>query len=333
VGYQYVNIDDCWAELNRDTNVNLVADPVRFPHGIKWLADYVHSKGLKLGIYGDVGTKTCGGYPGSVGFYKQDAQTFADWGVDMFKMDGCYANEAVYASGYPAMRWALNATGRPIGYSCSWPAYIFGSKTPVPWGIIQENCNLWRLYDDIQDSWGSVYNIMETWGTNQSVFAPYAQPGAWNDPDMLVIGDYSLSLVESQSQMALWAMFAAPLFMGNDLRYLENWQREILLNQEVIDVNQDPLGKQGALVNRTKQGFETWTRRLANGETAVVLFNAWDEGTPMLLGFTFPSVGISATNVTIRDLFLHRDLGTFSGGYSTMVDPHGVAMLRVKPLN
>jgi alpha-N-acetylgalactosaminidase len=329
VGYQYINIDDCWAAKTRDANGRLQADPIRFPHGIKWLADYVHSKGLKLGIYGDVGNLTCGGYPGNLNHFDIDAQTYADWGVDMFKMDGCWADETIYEQDYPAMGIALNKTGRPFSYSCSWPAYIFGSKIPVPWGTLQKICNLWRLYNDIADSWASVYNIIETWGNAQSQFAPFARPGAWNDPDMLIIGDYSLSFVESQSQMALWSMFAAPLLMGNDLRKLEDWQRDILLNAEVIAVNQDSLGKQGMRVARSKQGFEVWAKPLANGDVAVVLFNGWDAGTPMPISFTFAQVGISSTNAALRDLYQHRDLGIFSNGYSAQVVPHGVVMLRI----
>eukprot|EP01105_Mastigella_eilhardi_P007781 TRINITY_DN1945_c0_g1_i4.p1 TRINITY_DN1945_c0_g1~~TRINITY_DN1945_c0_g1_i4.p1 ORF type:complete len:287 (+),score=37.97 TRINITY_DN1945_c0_g1_i4:108-863(+) len=180
-GYNLVNIDDCWASMERDAYGRLEADPDRFPHGIPWLAQYMHTRGLKLGIYGDYGNYTCGGYPGSIDYLQIDAETFAFWGVDMLKLDGCYADPASMDKGYPEMEKYLNATDRPIIYSCSWPYYQLLGLLPLNWDLIAENCNLWRLFDDIQDSWDSVSSIIQFVGDARDTLVPVAKPGAWND--------------------------------------------------------------------------------------------------------------------------------------------------------
>uniref|UniRef100_A0A668SV50 Alpha-galactosidase n=1 Tax=Oreochromis aureus TaxID=47969 RepID=A0A668SV50_OREAU len=186
LGYVYVNIDDCWSSKQRDDQGRLQPDPKRFPGGIQKLARYLHDRGLKLGIYGDMGKLTCGGYPGTpLDKIELDAQTFADWEVDMFKYDGCYSNATEQEQGYPLMSKALNATGRPIGYSCSWPAYQGGLPPKVNYTQLGEICNLWRNYGDIQDSWDSVLNIVDWFFENQDVLTPAAGPGRWNDPDMV----------------------------------------------------------------------------------------------------------------------------------------------------
>uniref|UniRef100_A0A3Q4I1U0 Alpha-galactosidase n=1 Tax=Neolamprologus brichardi TaxID=32507 RepID=A0A3Q4I1U0_NEOBR len=188
LGYVYVNIDDCWSSKQRDNQGRLQPDPKRFPGGIKKLAHYLHNRGLKLGIYGDMGKLTCRGYPGTpLDKIELDAQTFADWEVDMFKYDGCYSNATEQELGYPLMSKALNATGRPIGYSCSWPAYQGGLPPKVNYTQLGEICNLWRNYDDIQDSWDSVLNIVDWFSENQDVLTPAAGPGRWNDPDMVCL--------------------------------------------------------------------------------------------------------------------------------------------------
>ncbi|KAM7182465.1 alpha-N-acetylgalactosaminidase isoform 2-T2 [Macrochelys suwanniensis] len=185
LGYVYVNIDDCWMAKKRDAMGQLIPDPERFPRGIKALADYAHSRGLKLGIYGDMGTYTCGGYPGTtLDRVEQDALTFAEWGVDMLKLDGCYSSEEEQAQGYPKMAMALNATGRPIAYSCSWPAYQGGLPPKVNYTLLANICNLWRNYGDIQDSWNSILSIVDWFSANQDVLQPVSGPGHWNDPDM-----------------------------------------------------------------------------------------------------------------------------------------------------
>lgn len=331
VGYEQINIDDCWASKERDALGRLQPDPDRFPHGIKYLADYAHSKGLKLGIYADFGNHTCGGYPGSQYHLETDAETFAEWGVDMLKLDGCYTRVQDMDAGYPAMGKALNGTGRPIVYSCSWPDYQRASGIKVNYTNIALNCNLWRNYADIQDSWDSVTGIIDYYGNSQDLFAWAAGPGNWNDPDMLIVGDFSLSYDQSKAQMALWAIFAAPLLMSNDLRTISAEAKEILLNTEVIAVNQDPLGKQGLRVYKNGN-FEVWRRELSGGNLAVVLFYRATGGSAMEFSVSFETLNITVDAVTARDLFNHTDLGTFKGSFSSQVNPSGVVMVQMTPL-
>ncbi|XP_039346578.1 alpha-N-acetylgalactosaminidase-like isoform X4 [Mauremys reevesii] len=246
LGYEYVNLDDCWSAKERDSQGRLQPDPDRFPSGIKALADYIHSKGLKFGIYSDMGNYTCMGYPGTtLDTIDTDAKTFAEWEVDMLKLDGCYSNSSVKAIGYPKMSIALNKTGRPIAYSCSWPAYEGGLPPKVNYTVLGDICNLWRNFGDIQDSWESVLNIIEWYGNNQDKLQPAAGPGRWNDPDMLIIGNFGLSYEQSKVQMALWAILAAPLFMSSDLRTISEDAKYILQNKLLIYINQDSLGIQG----------------------------------------------------------------------------------------
>ncbi|XP_056150645.1 alpha-N-acetylgalactosaminidase-like [Lampris incognitus] len=274
LGYVYVNIDDCWASMERDKQGRLQADPKRFPGGIHRLARYMHDRGLKLGIYGDMGTHTCGGYPGTtLDNIELDAQTFADWEVDMFKFDGCYSNSTEQAQGYPRMSKALNATGRPIGYSCSWPAYQGGLPPKVNYTQLAEICNLWRNYGDIDDSWDSILSISDWFFNNQDVLAPVAGPGRWNDPDMLVIGNFGLSIDQSRAQMALWAIMAAPLFMSNDLRTISSGARAILQNKMIISINQDPMGVQGRRIIKEKSRIEVFWRPLLDDTSALVFFS------------------------------------------------------------
>eukprot|EP00795_Rhopilema_esculentum_P006422 gene6422-11864_t len=326
-GYTYINIDDCWPEKSRDAKRNLVADRERFPSGIKSLADYIHSKGLKIGIYTDFGTKTCGGYPGSIFDMQRDAEAFASWGIDMLKVDGCYASLDQMAEGYAAFGFYLNNTNRPILYSCSWPAYTSG-HIKTDYELIAKYCNIWRNYDDIQDSWKSVFNIMNHYGKIQDTLIPAAGPGHFNDPDMLIIGDISLTQDQSKAQFAIWAILAAPLLMSNDLRKMKPWQTEILLNKEIIAVNQDKLGKMGRRVAMTN-ATQIWARPLSGGAVAVVLFNTGAE--PLSMSFSFKTVGFEYEKASIRDLYLHKDLGILSSGYEAEVNPTGVVMVKLSP--
>jgi len=334
VGYTLVNIDDCWPAMKRDAQNKLVADPIRFPHGIKWLADNMHSRGLQLGIYEDFGNLTCGGYPGSYGYLEIDANTFAEWGVDSLKLDGCYVDIDKMNTGYPQMTKYLNATGRHIIYSCSWPAYLNFANKPVNYNLIGQNCNLWRLWGDIQDDWGSVYDIIQYWGKHQEVLVPAAKPGQWNDPDMLIIGDFSLSFDESKSQFAIWAVIAAPLLMSNDLRTISPEALSILTNKEIIAVNQDPLGIQGKRIYHGSDSTEIWARPLTGGAVAVVFFNGGSDGTPVPMSANFSMVGFKAAKATARDLYTHTDLGIITNYfYAKDVNPHGVVMIKLTPAN
>ena len=259
VGYNYVNIDDCWLTHSRDADGKLVPDPVKFPDGIKGTADYVHSKGLKLGIYEDAGTATCAGYPGSLGHETTDAQTFADWGVDYLKYDNCNNAGSTttdeYIARYKAMGDALAATGRPIVYSiCEW-----GVNDPANWA--GDVGNLWRTTGDIGDNWSSLKSII----AQNAPLQPAAHPGAWNDPDMLEVGNGGMTDTEYRTHFGLWAEMAAPLLIGTDLRKATPATLAILKNQDVIAVDQDPLGAQGKVV-ASSNGTMVFDKPLANGD-------------------------------------------------------------------
>ncbi|KAH8283211.1 hypothetical protein KR054_011945 [Drosophila jambulina] len=261
-GYQYVIIDDCWMEASRDeTTQELLPSSERFPSGMSALGDYIHSLGLKFGLYHDVGEKTCmfrG--PGAARHFELDAETFANWGVDYVKMDGCYASEGELDRGYPAFGKALNKTGRPIVYSCSWPFYKSHVSFKGPdYSLISKHCNLWRFAVDVEDSLASVTNIMSRYYSIQNLLTAHSGPGRWNDPDMLVLGNFRLSYDASRLQMAIWAVLAAPLIMTNDLETVRPEIRELLQNRGIIAIDQDPLGLPGKRVLKSRN-IEVWVR-------------------------------------------------------------------------
>lgn len=327
LGYVYVNIDDCWSSMLRDENGRLQADPKRFPGGIHRLARYMHDRGLKLGIYGDMGTHTCGGYPGTtLDKIEIDAQTFADWEVDMFKFDGCYSSPTEQAEGYPLMSKALNATGRPIGYSCSWPAYRGGLPPKVNYTQLGQICNLWRNYGDIQDSWDSVLRIIDWFFDNQDVLSPAAGPGRWNDPDMLIVGDFGLSMDQSRTQMAVWAIMAAPLFMSNDLRTISSGARSILQNQMAISINQDPMGIQGRRILKEKSNIEVFWRPLSKNASALVFFSRRTD-MPYRYQTSLKKLNYTAGSYQIFDVFTQKPMMLKdSTDFVVSVNPTGVVM-------
>jgi hypothetical protein len=348
-GYDHVNIDDCWSTFERDPVTNeQVADPDRFPSGIKSLARYVHDRGLKLGLYSDIGTQTCAGYLGMQDNLELDANTFASWDIDMLKVDGCFQDTDMMGQTYPRLSRALNATGRPIVYSCSWPAYLDPDYGEANDGEVlkelAEICHLWRNWDDIRDDWGSVSSVIDFWKRNSTddPFIQVAGPGHWNDPDQLMIGDNGLSHSEERSQFALWAIFAAPLIMSNDLAHISKESKEILLNKEIIAVDQDPAGNQGTLVWSSEgsgdgdyYGGETrvWSRLLNDGSYAVVLQNTHSMGTATkvkLKSSMLEGWGRRRVKFTARDLYAHEDLGEFEGEMVAEVWPSDVEMFIVE---
>jgi alpha-galactosidase len=315
-GYVYVNIDDTWEGV-RDAQGNLPSNH-KFPD-MKALADYVHSKGLKLGIYSSPGTRTCASYPGSYGHEEQDAKTFAAWGIDYLKYDWCsagmiYKNEQLQPV-YQKMGDALQATGRPIVYSlCQ-----YGMEKVEKWGP-EVGGNLWRTTGDIRDEWSSMIENVE----KQVPTAPYAGPGHWNDPDMLEIGNGHMTDDEYRTHMSLWALVASPLLAGNDIRTMSPVTKSILLNKEVIAIDQDALGKQASPV---KNGdLETWVKPLADGSVAVGVVN---------LGSAAAKATVNASDLKLagvksaRDLWSHKDVQFTGGAYSAQVPSHGVLLLRV----
>jgi alpha-galactosidase len=316
-GYQYVVIDDCW-QVARDARGRLVADSARFPGGIKPVADYVHSRGLKFGIYTDAGRLTCQGRPGSHDHEDLDARTFAEWGVDYVKVDWCYAEGLDAVTQYSRFRDALAHAGRPMVFSiCEW-----GSHTPWEWG--PKTGNLWRTTGDIQDNWNSMLSNLDISGQHASA----ARPGAWNDPDMLEVGNGGMTDDEYRAHLSLWAIMAAPLIAGNDLRSITAATRTILANADVIAVDQDSLGIQGTLVEEPAPELQVWMKPLSDGSRAVVLFNR--SGLQAAISTSWLRLRLSGP-ARVRDLWSHSDLGTLADRFSATVPAHGVVMVRVTP--
>ena len=315
-GYIYVNIDDTW-EGTRDEH-GILHTNHKFPD-MKALADYVHSKGLKLGIYSSPGPRTCGAYPASYGHEKQDAQMFADWGIDYLKYDWCsassiYKNEQLQPV-YQIMGAALQSTGRPIVYSlCE-----YGMGNVEKWGP-EVGGNLWRTTGDIRDEWDSMmFNIHK-----QEPTAPFAGPGHWNDPDMLEIGNGHMTDDEYRTHMSLWALTAAPLLAGNDIRSMSDVTKSILLNREVIAIDQDPLGKQASPAKNGE--METWVKKLKDGGVAVGVVNLGSAAGQATVNLK--ELGITGAKKA-RDLWTHQDVSFKNGAYSATIPSHGVLMLRV----
>jgi alpha-galactosidase len=316
-GYVYINIDDTW-EGARDAQGNIQSNK-KFPD-MKALADYVHGKGLKLGIYSTPGPDTCAGYEGSYNHEAQDAKTYAAWGIDYLKYDWCgarnlYKDEEMQAV-YQKMGDALLASGRPIVYSlCQ-----YGRADVWKWGP-DVGGNAWRTTGDIRDAWASMSKI----GFDQDKLAPYAKPGHFNDPDMLEIGNGGMSETEYRTHMSLWSILAAPLLAGNDLRQMPPGILEILTNAEVIAVNQDREGKQGSRVSKDGER-EIWSRELTGGALAVGLFNRSDEAAKMQVNWK--QLGVKG-HPHVRDLWLHKEILAVNESYEATVPAHGVVLLRL----
>jgi len=325
-GYEYVVIDDCW-QVSRDKEGDIIADPQRFPSGMKALAAYIHSKGLKFGIYSDAGTATCQKRPGSRGYEFQDARQYASWDVDYLKYDWCNTSTQNAQASYSIMRDALRLSGRPIVFSlCEW-------GTAKPWLWAQNVGHLWRTTGDIVDAWDTgsrrgglgVMQILDL----QVGLESFAGPGHWNDPDMLEVGNGKMTNTEYQAHFSLWCLLAAPLMAGNDLRSMTPEIREILTNREAIAVNQDPLGMQGRKV-RDDGDLEVWARQLNDGSRAVILLNRSLAEASITVNWT--DLGYPAhVSAVVRDLWRHADLGKFSGSFSAPVPSHGAVMITVKP--
>ena len=317
-GYIYVNIDDTW-EGSRDPQ-GAIRSNEKFPN-MKALADYVHGKGLKLGIYSSPGPKTCAQFEGSFQHEEQDAKTFAAWGIDYLKYDWCSAGRVYQSSSMPAayakMGQALLAAGRPIVYSlCQ-----YGAQNVGEWGA-RSGGNLWRTTGDIRDTWASMSDL----GFEKQIGREkYAGPGHWNDPDMLEIGNGGMSEIEYRTHMSLWSVLAAPLLAGNDLRDVPPGILEILIDKEVIAVDQDKLGKQGVRVSKNGD-LEVWARPLADGGHAVCMFNRG--GASAKVTARWSDIGLTGSH-KVRDLWAHADRGKFSDEYAAEVPSHGVVMVRV----
>jgi alpha-galactosidase len=318
-GYQYVNIDDCWMTHERNAAGELVPDPVKFPRGIKGLADYVHGKGLKLGIYSTAGTLTCAGYPASLDHEQTDANSFAAWGVDLLKYDNCNNAGRPAIERYTAMAKALQNTGRPILLSlCEW-----GENKPWLWGE-SVGGQMWRTTGDITDSFSSVLGILD----QQIGLEKYSHPNAWNDPDMLEVGNGGMTDAEYRAHFSLWALLNAPLLAGNDLRTMSDATKKILLNKDVIAVDQDWGGRQGTLVSGNGQ-TQIWAKPMSDGSAAVVLLNR--SPVAAMAATTVAAVGLpEANSYRVRDLWTGRE-NQADGMIRAALPVHGAAMYRIWP--
>ncbi len=337
-GYQYLVIDDHWEGI-RDPQGQLSPNPKKFPSGMKALADYVHSRGLKFGIYSDAGDKTCGGEAGSCGFEDQDAKLFASWGVDYLKYDYCNAPEDFQEAirRYTRMGQALKATPRSIVFSiCEW-----GPRSPWLWGR-QVGGHLWRTSFDVGDLWDTPHNTHSCIGILASVDAVanlgrYAGPGGWNDPDMLVVGLGNRGFIkgggcsadEYQTQMSLWCMLSAPLMLGCDLRQLDGETLTRLLNPDLLALDQDELGQPASRVARTGS-TEVWKKNLAGGSWALALLNRGEA--PAAIDVRWEVLELKPGDAfVLRDLLSGENLGTFSGRFQATVSPHATKVVRAVP--
>jgi alpha-galactosidase len=331
-GYEYVVIDDCW-QVSRDDNGNIVCDPERFPSGMKALADYIHSKGLKFGLYSCAGSRTCAGRPGSRGYEYQDARMYASWSIDFLKYDFCNTDAQKAEGAYKIMRDALFAAKRPIVFSiCEW-----GSTEPWTWA--KNVGHLWRTTSDIMNCWDCKVN----WGgigwtlvmDKNAELGKYAGPGGWNDPDMLQVGNGVLTDIESRSHFTMWAMMAAPLILGDDIRSMAPVIKEIVTNKEIIALNQDTLGKQGYRWWTLDGNIELWIKPLSNNEIALCFFNRSNEVKTIDFDWNryFSNLNGKTYNVTdktkIRDLWLKKDLGTTKNNLKATFQPHDVLTIRL----
>jgi alpha-galactosidase len=338
-GYVYINIDDCW-HGERDSLGFIHPSPERFPSGMKALADYIHSKGLKLGIYSDAGWKTCGGHPGSRGREYQDALIYASWEIDYLKYDWCYTDDLNAKGAYLTMRDALYDAGRPLVFSlCEW-----GNNKPWEWG--PEMGHLWRTTGDIYHCFDCIidHGTWKQWGVEQILdmqdgLRKYAGPDHWNDPDMMEVGN-GMSVNEDRAHFSMWCMLAAPLLAGNDIEHMTRETLAILTNKEAIAVNQDSLGIQG-FKYASADSVETWFKPLNNGEWALCFLNRTREVKPLAFVWSENNVKDDLNNLDadfknttyrLRNIWTHSDAGTTKKQLEAELPGHDVLMLRLTPV-
>lgn len=320
-GYEYIIIDDCW-QVSRDSAGNIIADSKRFPSGIKALASYVHSKGLKFGLYSDAGTGTCQNRPGSYNHEEQDAKQYAAWDVDYLKYDWCNSTGLDAKVQYTKMSNALKNSGRDIVFGiCEW-------GTSQPWYWAKNVGNLWRTTGDIINC----YDCKENWGgagwllilDQEEGLEKYAGPGHWNDPDMLEVGNGKLTFEESKAHFSFWCLLAAPLLAGNDITNMSDTTKRILTNSDAIAIDQDALGIQGS--KKIDEGhFEVWTKPLKGGDVAVIYFNRGE--TPVDVNVSLKSLGITGS-YKAKDVWSKKDMGLVKN-YKNTIGKHEAVMLRL----
>lgn len=336
-GYEYIVIDDCW-QVNRDSMGFIIADSLSFPSGMKALADYIHSKGLKFGIYSCAGTKTCASRPGSRGHEFQDAYTYAKWDVDFLKFDWCYNNGQFAKESYTLMSSMLREANHPIVFSlCEW-----GKNKPWEWAA--NVGHLWRTTGDITDSFDhenkhasdfnlSVVKILDM----QDGLRQYAGPGHWNDPDMLEVGNGGMSTSEDRAHFSMWCMLAAPLISGNDIKNMSQETHDILTNEDAIDIDQDALGVQG-MKYKSEDGLEIWLKPLSNGNWAICFLNRSSVAKPVDFDWAKNVINDPVSNrtldvladvYTIKDVWSKKEMGNTKKILKAEVPSHDVLMLRL----
>jgi len=339
LGYEYLVIDDCWQARERNSTGYLLEDASRFPSGMGYLGEYVNNKCstknpekcLKFGIYSDYGTYTCGGFPGTMDHEKEDIELFASWGVQYFKLDGCYSNKEQQLYGYPYISELLlevqEKYGADIVYSCSYPAIWEGQvhNPDVDYEWLASICNLWRNYGDIDDSWDSVHAVMNWFAANQRYLQPFAGPGHWNDPDMLVGGNFGLSYSQNKIQMSAWAMLAAPLLLGNDPRNVNPTDTAIMQNERIIAMNQDVDGIQGFRIQCEKVACpeegsgcrcdrHVWMRELSGGRYALTAINFRPYGEPNSITFNLAKntwLNVKGQHYTFSEVYGEQEDKTY----------------------
>lgn len=381
-GYTYIQIDDCWAAPARGPTGSIVPDPVRFPSGMKALADYVRSKGMQLGLYGDIGSQTCGGFlgfnvsavPDPIQDAKlaADAEAMASWGITSLKVDGCNADPKLMNITYPKLATALKTAAAKAGtsapwYSCSWPDYVADmlcdhnrTEPCVPLELIAQTCDSARLWDDISDSWNQpqgngagVKNVIDFWSKNPQLAAVRNQLPTgtryYNDPDQLLVGNNGLSYSEAQVQMGMWALWSAPMIISVEVRNgsLAADMKSILLNEEVLEISDDKLGRQatqceapGCQQGGVLYGGSTsvWNKTLEDGSVAVGMLNLGNFGNVgtafgnFNISFTAQAIGLGSCGglgFSVRDVFRREDLGVYHGGFWREVDESSILLLKI----
>jgi alpha-galactosidase len=337
VGYEYIVVDDCW-HGERDSLGFIHPNKNHFPSGMKALIDYIHSKGLKFGIYSCAGDKTCAGKPGSRGYEYQDAITYAQWGVDYLKYDWCNTEDLNAIGAYTTMRDALYAAKRPIVFSiCEW-----GDNKPWEWGT--NIGHLWRTTGDIYDCFDCEkdHGTWSSWGVMkildmQEGLRSYAGPGHWNDPDMLEVGNGGMTTSENRAHFSMWCMLAAPLMAGNDISNMSIQTLEILSNKDAIAVNQDSLGIQGFRY-MTKDSLETWLKPLCDGDWAICFLNrskqekdiSFNWHTHIIDDVSKRSLDANKKIYKIVDIWSKAQMGTTKNTLKSIVQSHDVLMLRLE---
>jgi len=327
LGYEWLILDDCWSAQTRDANGNLQANANQFPNGMEAVVQYVHNLGLKIGLYTCAGNKTChDDRPGSYGYYKQDAELMAKWGVDYVKMDNCYHPSESPQIYYTTMSEALNATGKPIWFNlCEWGednVWEWGAGIAQSFRIGPDHLPFWKFES------GGGQGILDVINRMARV-ANYTKQYGWCDPDFLMTGMIPLTNVESETEFSFWALWNAPMLISTDVRNMTAWKQSVVLNKDIIDIQQDPLYIPGArLVNETT--YQIWSKPLSNGDQAVIFLNIQDTGN-LNLSINWSQLGWPATaNVTVYDVWQHKTLGSFVGSYNAQnIVPHGVNFVRV----